>query len=78
MMQPQLRFSTEGHRNKYRREDVLDWGGSDYKETIMHGHDRHNTSILTIIHNMSTTCFGQYYFDHHQVGYNYRRKLHNI
>ena len=30
------------------------------KETIMHGHDRHNTT--TIIHNMSTTCFGQYYF----------------
>jgi hypothetical protein len=29
------------------------------KETNMHGHDRHNTTILSIIHNMSTTCFGQ-------------------
>jgi len=28
----------------------------------MHGHDRHNTTILSIIHNMPTTCFGQYYF----------------
>ena len=33
-----------------------------HKQTIMHGHDRLNTTILTIIHNMSTTCFGQYYF----------------
>jgi len=32
------------------------------KETIMHGHDRHNTTILSIIHTMSTTSFGQYYF----------------
>jgi len=31
------------------------------KETIMHGHDRHNTTILSIIHNMSSTFFGQYY-----------------
>ena len=29
------------------------------KERIMHGHDTHNTTILSIIHNMSTTCFGQ-------------------
>jgi len=28
----------------------------------MHGHDRHNTTILSVIRNMSTTCFGQYYF----------------
>jgi len=28
----------------------------------MHGHDRHNTTILSVIHNMSTTCFGKYYF----------------
>jgi len=28
----------------------------------MHGHDRHNTTILSVIHNISTTCFGQYYF----------------
>jgi len=33
-----------------------------YKEIIMHGHDRHNTTILSIIHNMPTTYFGQYYF----------------
>ena len=33
-----------------------------HKETIMHGHDRHNRTILSIIRNMSTTCFGQYYF----------------
>ena len=32
-----------------------------HKVTITHGHDRHNTTILSIIHNMSTTCFGQYY-----------------
>jgi len=25
----------------------------------MHGHDRRNTTILSIIHNMSTTCFGR-------------------
>ena len=34
----------------------------DHKETTVHGHDRHNTTILSIIHNMSTTCFGQCYF----------------
>jgi len=28
----------------------------------MHGLGRHNTTLLSIIHNMSTTCFGQYYF----------------
>jgi len=28
----------------------------------MHGHDRHNTTILSIIRNMSTTWFDQYYF----------------
>jgi len=28
----------------------------------MQGQDRHNTTILSIIHNMSTACFGQYYF----------------
>jgi len=28
----------------------------------MYGHDRHNTTVLSIIHNMSTTCFGQKYF----------------
>ena len=33
-----------------------------YKETIMRGHDRHNTTILWITHNMSTTCFGQHHF----------------
>jgi len=49
-----------------------------YKETIMHGHDRHNTTIPSIIHNMSTTCSANTIFGHHQVGYKYRRKLHNI
>jgi len=29
------------------------------KGTIMYGHDRHHTTILSIIHNMSTTCFDQ-------------------
>jgi len=33
-----------------------------HKEIIMHGRDRHTTTILSIIDNMSTTCFGQYYF----------------
>jgi hypothetical protein len=33
-----------------------------HKETIMHGHGRHNTAILPIIHNTSITCFGQYCF----------------
>ena len=28
----------------------------------MHGHDRQNTTVLSIIHNMSTICFGQYNF----------------
>jgi len=28
----------------------------------MHGHDHYNTTILSVIHNMSTTCFGQYQF----------------
>ena len=28
----------------------------------MHGHDRRNTTISSIIHNLPTTCFGQYYF----------------
>jgi len=34
----------------------------NHKERNMHGHDRHNTTILSIIRNMSTACFGQYYF----------------
>ena len=34
----------------------------EHKETIMHGHDRHNTTILSVIHDISITCFGQYYF----------------
>jgi len=29
--------------------------GSKHKETIMHGHDRHNTTMLSIVHNMSST-----------------------
>ena len=28
----------------------------------MHAHDRRSTTILSTIHNMSATCFGQYYF----------------
>jgi len=36
------------------------------------------TTVLSITHNTSTTCFGQYYFGHHQIGYNYRIKRHNI
>jgi len=28
-----------------------------HKETIMHGHDHHNTTIMSVIHNMSTTFF---------------------
>jgi len=27
----------------------------------MHGHGRHNTTVLSIIHDMSTTCFGQHF-----------------
>ena len=34
----------------------------EHKETFMRGHDSHNTTVLSIIHNMSTTCFGEYYF----------------
>jgi len=30
-----------------------------HKQTIMHGHDRCNTTMLSITHNMSTTCFGR-------------------
>jgi len=44
----------------------------------MHRHDRHNTSVFSNIYYMPTKCFGQYYFGHHQVGYNYRSKLHDI
>jgi len=33
-----------------------------HKEKIMHGHDRHNRTVLSVKHKMSTTCFGQYYF----------------
>ena len=33
-----------------------------HKEKIMHWYDRHNTTMLSIKHNISTTCFGQYYF----------------
>ena len=28
----------------------------------MHGHDRHNTTIFSVIYNMLSTSFGQYYF----------------
>ena len=35
---------------------------SFHKETIMCGHDHHNTTILSIIHSTSTTCFSQHYF----------------
>jgi len=45
-----------------RRKSVACVFAGILKETIMHGHDCHNTTILSIVHNMSTTCFGQYYF----------------
>jgi len=41
---------------------VTEYIGLLHKETIMHRHDRHNTTILSVIHNISTTCSGQYYF----------------
>jgi len=45
-----------------RRKSVACIFAELLKETIMHEHDRHNTTLLSIIHNISTTCFGQYYF----------------
>ena len=79
------------HTNQY----IIQNQYFNHKETIVHGHDHHNTTILSNvhniffnilltvhlsifilvinqlinwlitkinIHNMSTTCFGQYYF----------------
>jgi len=40
---------------------VTEYIGLLHKETIMHRHDHHNTTILSVIHNISTTCSGQYY-----------------
>jgi len=56
-----------GNRSKKHQWDTVEKTGSQKsvscnKETVMHGHNRHNTTMLSIIHNMSTTCFGQYYF----------------
>jgi len=31
----------------------------NHKGKIMHGHDRHNTTILSFIYNISTICFDQ-------------------
>jgi len=44
------------------RKEIREIRDFRYKETIMHGHDRHNTTVLSIIHNTSTARFGQYYF----------------
>ena len=34
----------------------------EHKETIMHRHSSHNTNIFVIIHNLSTTCFGHFWW----------------
>jgi len=39
----------------------------------MHRHSSRNTTVFAIIHNVSTTRFGHFWFGHYQVGYNYQR-----
>jgi hypothetical protein len=41
-----------------------------HKVIIPQGYNSHNTSILSSVYNLSTTCFGHCYCGHHQVGYN--------
>jgi len=41
------------------RKQIIEIRDFRYKETIMRGHDRHNITVLSVIHNMSTACFGQ-------------------
>jgi len=43
----------------------------EHKVTIMHRHCSYNTTIFAILHNVSTTCFGNFWFGHHQVRHNY-------
>jgi len=45
------------------------------KVIILYGYSGHNTAILSAVHNLSTTCFGQCFCGHHQVGYNLSEKL---
>jgi len=40
----------------------------------MHRHSSHSTTIFAILHKASTTCFGNFWFGHHQVRYSYRWK----
>ena len=44
----------------------------------MHEHDRHNTTILSVVHTCQLHVSANTIFRHHQVEYHYRRKLHNI
>jgi len=45
------------------------------KVIIVQGYSSPNTTILSGVYNLSTTCFGQCCCGHHQVGYNLSDKL---
>ena len=45
------------------------------KVIIVQGYSSPNTTILSGVYNLSTTCFGQCCWGHHQVGYNLSEKL---
>jgi len=47
----------------------------EYKVIILQGCSSHNTTTLSAIYNLSTTCFGQCCCGHHQVAYNLSEKL---
>ena len=51
----QWKFS-DGHTTRLGYVSVV----FKHRETILHGHDCYDTTILSVIHNMSTTCFVQY------------------
>jgi hypothetical protein len=41
-----------------------------YSRSMMEGIVVNNTTIFVIYNKVSTTCFGHFLTDHHQVGYN--------
>jgi hypothetical protein len=47
----------------------------NYSRSVMEGIAVNNTTIFVIYNNVSTTCFGHFITDHHQVGYNVRETI---
>ena len=55
----------------YCMEQISSW---EHKKTIMQGHDRHNKSVLSILHNILTEYYRQYKCSTSSVWINFLEK----